>query len=125
MKLDKICEALSEVDELRISLISNCLVGQLLRHVGKSTEEILEQTKVDQTYEDYFDGILPKKYGIFDEQIHEMIKLNDINHSESKKDRHKRVLAHYEGLLIECLISQSSSHHEEDSNRSEDVLIAQ
>jgi len=108
MNLEKICEALNETDELGRSIRDGCLVGQLLLFY-RSPEEIEKDvySGVGTRYNELLDGLLAKEYDLIDDkQIQDMIEFNDCGGSESPKDRHTRVLAHYEGLLIEALIAE-------------------
>ena len=124
MNLEKICEALSEVDELGRSIKDGCLVGQLLLFY-KSPEEIDKEifSGSGRQYDELFDGLLAQEYSLNENQIKFMVNFNDSTYG-TPKERHTRVLAHYEGLLIECLISQSSSQAEDESSPCEGVLIA-
>ena len=124
MNLEKICEALSEVDELGASLKQGCAVGRLFYHMGKTKEQISNNIMCCDPYINMFDKLLVREYDMTENDEITMYNYNDKGCGETNKDRHTRVLAHYEGLLIECLISQSSSPVEEDLNHCEDVLIA-
>ena len=125
MNLEKICEALSEVDELgNGSIEAGCAVGQLFYFHKKSNDDFEVERSPQRPCTEYFDGLLGREYGMDMYDVSKMATLND-SYNETKKQRCTRVLAHYEGLLIECLISPSSSPVEEELNHSEDVLIAQ
>ena len=101
MNIEKICTALSEVDELGLSMKDGCLVGQLINHCepGKHLEWVSD---------DYIKQfkMLPNEYGLNEDQVINMTRLNDASHGETRFDRHTRLLAHYENLLIERLISE-------------------
>jgi len=139
MKLEKILEALDRVDELGQGLQYGCAVNQLFMAAGKTCGgiefELKKHIASASRYPLLFDKLLNREYGLSNEEISDMWQLNDFNGidcpSETKCDRHKRVRAHYENLLIEELVacstnaSQSSYHQEEDLNRSEDVSTQQ
>lgn len=120
MNLEKICEALSQVDRLGLSVSSGCAFGQLLRAEGTYTYSGYEN------YEDMQNKAASRVYDMSFDDVAEMVSLNDMNLKESHEDRHTRVLAHYESELVECLIKESSSSSpvEEDSNLCEDASIA-
>lgn len=126
MNLEKICEALSEVDELGYMVVNGCAIAQLFYAAGKAPEEVKHElgTLGKGNYVSMFDGLLTKEYGMTEADENSMYCFNDLG-CESPKARHTRVLAHYEGMLIECLILQSSCQIEEDCKVSEDMLIAQ
>jgi len=126
MNLEKICEALDAVDELGIGSINDeCMLGQLFYAKGKTNNDINGERRPGWRCTNYFGGLLRREYEISWEDVVKIVTFNDhYSADETRKERHTRVLAHYEGLLIECLISQSSSPVEEESNHSEGVLIA-
>jgi len=123
MNIEKICEALSATDKLGDSIRSGCAIGQLFYFAGKTENDIVNGiSPFGGPYIDMFNGLLVKEYGMTEDDELSMFRLND---HFMAVDRHARVLAHYEGLLIECLISQSSSQVEGESSHCEGVLIAQ
>lgn len=133
MRLDKICEALSQTDQLACGVLvsptrkAGCALGQLFLAAGKTEEEISREQNL-YAFDDMFDGLLVKEYGLDPNSIYEVWTLNDSRSfgMESNSDRHKRVLKHFENELLECLIKESSSSSpvEEDSNLCEDASIA-
>jgi len=116
MKLEKILEALSRTDKLGTTVINGCAVGQLFLARGKTKCEIknecwlsfgwpeAESGMPGDRYSGFFGGLLAEEYDMTTDEIVEMHNLNDVY----KTFRHKRVLAHYEGLLIEELIAESA-----------------
>jgi len=125
MKLDKICEALSQTDELGLGLPDGCAVAQLFIAAGKSEEEIRHEMVSDlEGYKSFFGELLVKEYDMTHDDVGKMYRLNDKVVCETQQERHKRVLDHYENELIECLISESSSQAAEELKASEDVSIA-
>jgi len=94
MKLDKICEALSETTVLGTGIFSGCAVGQLFYACGKTNQQM--RAEYLSGYSEMFDELLLKEYGLECEEVREMFKLNDESREETFSNRHKRVLAHYE-----------------------------
>jgi len=125
VKLDKICEALSQVDELCAGCLVDsdgmkCAIGQLM-HVGGHKIETIGTN----LYQDEQAATLRDIYGISHQDRVKIVRWNNtFSFSESPTARHKRILKIFEEMLIECLISQSSSPVEEGLSRLEDVLIA-
>jgi len=113
MKLEKILEALSRVDELGEGIFDGCIVGQLFYACGKTENELKSAYWAKGTggvgyagrYANMFGGLLGKEYGVSRDDLRLMYGIND--GGRDPKERHSRVVAHYEGLLIEELIAES------------------
>lgn len=109
MKLDKICEALSQTDELCYSTLVNddgmrCTIGQLIYASGDySKREIRNCTDAKGQID-----MLVEKYDISEaDRLNVVLKNNYYRSKESPKARHTRMIKWFENLLIDELIMET------------------